>query len=690
MIVKECKLLGTVLSANNMQYTIPVYQRRYAWDESNCKTLFDDIKELKGNDNTHFLGVLVYIKDKYCDAHEPECIVIDGQQRLMTMLLFLKALYELAEDDSLKSKIKAYMFNGNPSTEQYKPKMRPNAADCDFLRLDDLSGCKNPNIEKNYNFFKAEIKKYIDDPDINPETVLDAAERLRVVTIQIMEEEDDPQLVFNSLNSTGVKLKPYDMIRNYLFMNIQNSEKLYEKYWKKLESLLDNGNDLETFFFHYMTFKTGEQIKRDQVYEKFKAYTENGSGFRGCKEDVLKDLVYYAEIYKAFISDDKSYGESVADTLYYIRFLEQTTCYPFLLGVFDDYKNKCIDNKVLADTLQLIFTYLLRRMVCERSSGSLRGFFRRMYKNVFDSGIRKNTYFDSINTYLRTLDTKDAMPEDEEFKQKLTETNLYNGKVNLCHFILLDIENNFSKETVNDDKLTIEHIMPQTPNNDWDYIDPEAQKRFCHVLGNLTLTGSNSELSNNGFLKKKKIYDDSKVTILNKDVVSETVWDIGNIVSRGERLAKIVIEHYKLFDKNSNINFNGDADLTECGFDDAGKLSHKKPHYFVFDDVAHQLPKKSWRLLLLSVAKVLDERHPEKTLELAREGAYPLADTKSDKWGHEKLRERAYISTNFGSADCIKYIGLLMDMYGEDRPLFKYYIKGKFEEDEADNDDENE
>lgn len=501
-------MLRDFIGANKVLFRIPVYQRNYDWSESNCNRLLDDIFTIIDTEEKHFLGTVVFMAAKSGGFALQEYTIIDGQQRLTTLMLMLKALSKISIvcGDPCFSEIEEQYLHNKYCDEEYKVKLKPVKTDNEqFLLL--LNGKEEEMDEEchiflNYQLCKKRFEHWT-EKGISPSQILDALTKLEIVEIVLTKGEDDPQIIFESINSTGLELSSSDLIRNFLLMNAENQETLYEQYWLPIEKALRDKTDysnLDQFFMQYLVFKTGQPVNARRLYEQFvKLFKEN----QYTQEEVLRELKYYSEIFKSFIYGNSDYSKQVNDTLKKIRMLKQTTCYPFLLHVFDDYKHSIISEAVLEKVLQFILTYLLRRMVCGIQSNTLRGLFTYLYNRIYKVEANKEKYYESLNKFLFTVYSKDAVPSSAEFERALQTANIF-GNPALCKFLLLDIENGDSKETLQADNLTIEHIMPQTLSADWKYILPEDHEEFLHTLGNLSVTGYNSEMSNKSFAEKRK------------------------------------------------------------------------------------------------------------------------------------------------------------------------------------------
>ena len=677
-------MLRDFIGTNKVLFRIPVYQRNYDWSESNCNRLLDDIYGIMQSGDKHFLGTIVFMAAKSGGFALQEYIIIDGQQRLTTLMLILKALSVVAESvgDDCYHEIEEQYLHNKYCDEEFKVKLKPIKSDNNQFtllledKIDEMD--EDTHIYHNFMLCKERFERWA-ERGINPSQVLDALTKLEIVEIVLTKGEDDPQVIFESINSTGLELSNADLIRNYLLMNADDQEKLYENYWLYIEKTLRNKMDysnLDAFFMQYIVYKTSKPVNSRQLYNSFvKLFKDSGYS----QESILKELRYYAEIFGAFVYGSAKYSERINRLLYRLRVLNQTTCYPFLLHVFDDYHQGVINEETVEKILQFILAYLLRRMVCGVPSNTLRGLFTYLYNRIFKVASNKQKYYETINKFLFTVSSKDVIPSAGEFERALQKANIY-GNNALCRFLLLDIENGDSKEILQAENLTIEHIMPQTLSADWSHIRPEEHEEYLHTLGNLSVTGYNSELSNKSFAEKQDIIrENSKAVILNSDVLDKESWNIATIQARAKRLAGIVMTRYKI-DRivDDSIEFEYIETLT---LDDYDEVTGKKLVSFkLFGETYRQ---NKYALMLLDVIKLLDKKSPGKLQTLA-ENNYSFNSTKRKhvhlnidgsgmRWPW-KVADGIYLEANLSAWSCIRFIENLLSEFGFEKDQFSFNI----------------
>ena len=677
-------MLRDFIGTNKVLFRIPVYQRNYDWSESNCNRLLDGIYDIMQSGDKHFLGTIVFMAAKSGGFALQEYIIIDGQQRLTTLMLILKALSVVAESvgDDCYHEIEEQYLHNKYCDEEFKVKLKPIKSDNNQFtllledKIDEMD--EDTHIYHNFMLCKERFERWA-ERGINPSQVLDALTKLEIVEIVLTKGEDDPQVIFESINSTGLELSNADLIRNYLLMNADDQEKLYENYWLYIEKTLRNKMDysnLDAFFMQYIVYKTSKPVNSRQLYNSFvKLFKDSGYS----QESILKELRYYAEIFGAFVYGSAKYSERINRLLYRLRVLNQTTCYPFLLLVFDDYHQGVIDEETVEKILQFILAYLLRRMVCGVPSNTLRGLFTYLYNRIFKVASNKQKYYETLNKFLFTVSSKDVIPSAGEFERALQKANIY-GNNALCRFLLLDIENGDGKEILQAENLTIEHIMPQTLSADWSHIRPEEHEEYLHTLGNLSVTGYNSELSNKSFAEKQDIIrENSKAVILNSDVLDKESWNIATIQARAKRLAGIVMTRYKI-DRivDDSIEFEYIETLT---LDDYDEVTGKKLVSFkLFGETYRQ---NKYALMLLDVIKLLDKKSPGKLQTLA-ENNYSFNSTKRKhvhlnidgsgmRWPW-KVADGIYLEANLSAWSCIRFIENLLSEFGFEKDQFSFNI----------------
>lgn len=381
--------------------------------------------------------------------------------------------------------------------------------------------------------------------------ILEGIKKLEIVEIILDKlQGDEPQKIFESINSTGLELSLADLIRNYLLMDDENQDELYEEYWLEIEKNVGYRN-LGDFVINFLNSQITGSVNSKNAYRLFKEHCQNNGLSH---KDVLTALRGTSKYYGAFIGEIECYSARVTKYLNAFNMIKQTTVLPLLFRVFDDYEARNIDENTLCSVLECLLTYFVRTNACEINKNMAK-FMKSLYDRVIDGNYEH--YYERFVMFLNDIRANDRMPTDKEFREALIYRPLY--KKNICKYLLSVIENS-TKEHIDVSNLTIEHILPQKENAAvWkkevgaDY--GRVYETYLHTLGNLTITGHNSELGTKAFEEKKKIIrQNSKANILNREVLSADTWTEKSILHRAEILADILIEEFKYIEIHSDTN----------------------------------------------------------------------------------------------------------------------------------------
>lgn len=598
-------LFSDVLEKNKRVFKVPVYQRNYDWSNIQCEKLFQDIMKANERNCQHFTGTIVYIDDINGGSGLNEVLIIDGQQRITTMYILLKALYDASKGVSVRieSEIEEVMFNRH-CDEVYKVKLKPVKSDNEQLMLlikdkvDKMD--RNSNVYKNYITFRNLIEETL-SVGLELNDILNGIKKLEIVEIILDKlQGDEPQKIFESINSTGLELSLADLIRNYLLMDDDRQDELYEDYWLEIEKNVGYRN-LGDFVINFLNSQISKSVNSKNAYRLFKEHCEENNLTH---EDTLKKLKRTSKYYGAFIGENKYYSDEITKYLNAFYTIKQTTVLPLLFRIFDDYEDENIDETTLCKVLDYLLTYLVRITACEINK-NLSKFMKSMYDRVIDGNY--DNYYEKFVSFLNDLRANDRMPTDKEFEYALIYKPLY--KKTICKFVLSVIENS-TKEHIDVSNLTIEHILPQKENAAvWKKEVGEnyssVYEVYLHTLGNLTITGHNSELGTKSFSEKKKIIkENSKANILNKEVLSADKWNETSIINRAKILANMLIKEFEYVDVHSEIN---EVNELSFGVNSGMDFSDTKPEGFVL--VGEYTKVTSWADLLtkfISVAYDLD------------------------------------------------------------------------------------
>ncbi|MFT2678321.1 DUF262 domain-containing protein [Helicobacter pylori] len=505
-------LLKFIKGNQKNQLVIPIYQRLYSWEKEQCKQLWDDIIKIGGNDKMdgHFIGSILYVLDRITHSNNA-LFIIDGQQRLTTITLLLIALRN-HWSDKRKEIEDNYLINSDKDGDK-KFRLILSEPDKDtLLYLIDKDKRKpsepSSKIVENFKLFEEWIRKNTG----KLETIFKGLEKLMIVYIALKKEKYDPQLIFESMNSKGMELAQTDLIRNYILMGLEpeKQEIFYKKYWRAMEEDFKQNETLfNQFVRHYLTIKTRDIPKINKVYVALKDYRQKeGIGI----EDLLKDLQKYCG-YFCQIVFKKEADKDLNKALGFLVDLEMDVIYPLLLELYSDYSDGVLSKADFIPIIALIESYICRRAVCGLGTNSLNKVFPSFTKHI-----QKDEYFKSLKAYFGSLTEKQRFPNNDEFKNLFITIDFYKFKKNMYFFKRL--ENFDTKEPVNTQECTIEHIMPKKPMEGWERDlgenFQEIHNKYLHTIGNLTLTGYNNEYSNKSFQGKQgmeKGYKDSPLRL---------------------------------------------------------------------------------------------------------------------------------------------------------------------------------
>ncbi|KNE17506.1 DUF262 and DUF1524 domain-containing protein [Helicobacter pylori] len=498
MEAEATPLLKFIKDNQNNQLVIPIYQRVYSWEKEQCKQLWDDIIKIGGDDKMdgHFIGSILYVLDGITHSNNA-LLIIDGQQRLTTITLLLTALRD-HWSDKRKEIEDHYLINSDKGGDK-KFRLILSESDKDtLLSLIDKDRRKpsepSSKIMENFKLFE----EWVSNTD-KLETIFKGLEKLMIVEIALEKGKDDPQLIFESMNSKGMELTQTDLIRNYIVMEteIEKQEGFYNKYWRAMEEdFKQNKKWFDRFVRHYLTIKTREIPNIKKVYVELKDYRQKeGIGI----EDLLKDLQKYCG-YFCQIVFKKETDKDLNKALGFLVDLEMDVIYSLLLELYSDYSDGVLSNDDFRRSIALIESYICRRAVCGLGTNSLNKVFPSFAKHI-----QKNEYFKSLKAHFGYLTNNQRFPNNDEFKNLFITIDFYKFKKNKYFFERL--ENFDREERVYTREYTIEHIMPQKLTEEWEKDlgenFKEIHNKYLHTIGNLTLTGYNPEYSNKSFQEKQ-------------------------------------------------------------------------------------------------------------------------------------------------------------------------------------------
>ncbi len=686
MKANELKL-NKFLSQSDTHFVIPVYQRNYDWTLGQCKQLLFDILNVGSEDKNpaHFIGSIVFIHDdEYSTADITELTIIDGQQRLTTVTLIYLVLYNVAKElkkESLVNKInEQYLINKFAGDDEEKLKLRPTENNDQALKFllrgeipEEYSDFSR--VIENYNFFKNRISEE------NFDVVLKGLSKLMFVEISLNKEKDDPQRIFESLNSTGLELSEADLIRNYILMGLSRSkqDKVYKSYWSIIEQRAKdeskNINKVSDFIRDYLTIKNKKIPNKNKVYQEFKEKISLNDYEE--LEIILKEIKEYSKHYNKLLNPTNEKDIEIRKHLKYINRLEINVSYPFLLQIYSDFEKSVIDKVTLIKIFELVQSFTWRRFILGLGTNALNKIFMRLYEDVDETN-----YYDSLCLSLIVKKGSQRFPKNSELLNRLKEKDVYNIKSKNRVYLLERLENHLNKETVTIDsnsEITIEHIFPQKPDVKWKINLPEDEffqlkENYLNTISNLTLSGNNGRLGNKIFIEKRDMNIDNQEQgykysrlWLNRFLSKQEKWGVQEIEERFIILSERFIDIWQY----PTIELSEEIDYSEVNIFDAEEPKGKKLEYAIFFDGKLEIKKISD--LYKEIINQLFDLQPQTffTTELGDK----LGITKHKDTLRQPLaiNETYFIESNLDSNGKFDRIMKALEVFGfEDELIIKY------------------
>ena len=598
---------------SDKRFIIPLYQRNYDWKEENCEQLFQDLLKMHHSDRkSHFFGSIV----SNIQSGTEDRFIIDGQQRITTVSLMLIAMVNAykagdiqATDSKLVDKIfKRYLVDEYQEDER-KVKLKPIKKDMDafdsLLYKPKDQYIKGSNVTRNYEFFYDKITK----SGLTMDELFETIKKLEVINIKL-DEDDDPQLIFESLNSTGLDLSEADKIRNYLLMSLAPAEQddLYTRYWNPIEE--STKYDPSSFVRDYLTMKQGKIGRIDKIYFIFKEYAENEKTSRA---ELLEEMHHYAKIYSQI--DNANMGvDKINRKLNQVRTLDSTVAYPFYMAFFDYAEKNSLSDEEKYRVLDIVESYWARRIICNLPSNALNKVFATLHRDVINNLSKavegtNPTYTDVLIYLLLKKGRSSVFPKDDEVKEDFATRQVYKMPTNLRMFILERMENRDSKEChdvvkqLTEKTVSIEHIMPQTLSDKWkDALGEEWERihqQYLHTMANLTLTGYNSQYSNLTFIEKRdmeKGFNDSAFR-LNNYVKSCNQWTEAEMKQRQHDLLEVFM---RLWPMPSTTFEPAKREIESASIeDDDFEFTGKKIQGYFYHNVHYSV--NTWKEMLIQM-----------------------------------------------------------------------------------------
>ncbi|MCV2894574.1 DUF262 and DUF1524 domain-containing protein [Lentibacter sp. XHP0401] len=553
MKATHAHLLKFINSAT--QFVIPIYQRTYSWTEKECQQLWGDIRKAGNTDHipVHFLGSVVYIEESLSNASSrAPLLVIDGQQRLTSVTLLLAALARKVGDDepfdgfSFKKIRNRYLLDPDETGER-QFKLLLSQTDRETLNAlvqgNALPDLKSRRLSENFDLFC----RWLDQDKGAVAEICAGLAKLMIVDVALSRDHDNPQLIFESMNSTGKKLSQADLIRNFVLMGLEPDlqTRLYEQYWRRMEEGFGQSayaSHFDGFMRHYLTVVTGSIPRLDDVYEAYKLYAHEQLAHARDIEDLVREVWEFSSCFRALALGQEK-NPQLAMGFNDLRELKVDVAYPFLLEVYRDFEAGLLNADEFLEIVRLVESYVFRRAICAVPTNSMNKTFA-----TFGRSLKKDRYLESVKAHFLTMKSYRRFPVDDEFIARMQDRDLYNFRSRA--YWLRRFENFGRKERVHIDDYTIEHIMPQNEilpkpwrdalGDDWS----EIQAKWLHTLGNLTLTAYNSEYSDKSFDQKRDMEGGFKESPLrvSRGLAQLEKWDENAIKARANTMAKHAAE----------------------------------------------------------------------------------------------------------------------------------------------------
>ncbi|KXA29672.1 hypothetical protein HMPREF3229_01298 [Peptoniphilus harei] len=684
--------LYSYMEGPNHRYIIPVYQRRYDWKIENCKQLYNDLLRLTNNsEGNHFFGSIV--SDVVGAGSITEYHIIDGQQRLTTVTLLLLAIAKLVEkgevysyEMDLSNQIMERFIISKWAKEDDRIKLIPVKRDRQALNSlifgEEDEYVENSNLTINFKYFYERLKK---DSNLIDE-IYSAIQRLQVISITL-EKGDDAQLIFESLNSTGLALSEGDKIRNFILMNLPLDEqnKYFEKYWIKIEDLTNKR--IDNFVRNYLSIKTFSTPTMTKVYFEFKEYVNKHND---SLEKLLEDMLRYSKFYKKLLDGESGFNNRDLDSaMFNFMKMDRTVTEPFFMEIFSLQDEGKLNLDDLIGIYEIIESYLFRRNICGVGTNALNKIFLNLNKDIIRYDGSTDKYVEKLKYNLINKRDSGRFPKDEEFYENLNNKEIYLMRGGFKNYLFNKIENYKTVETkdiynhLDDGTYSIEHIMPQKLNDDWfeelgDNAE-EIHEKWIHKLGNLTITGYNSDMGNSSFTKKrdgKHGFKKSGIR-MNQDLALLDSWGEEEIEKRQKDLLNLSV--YEIW-KYPTTNFElqrEDLEYTSLADDD---YDLKGKRILKINFRGEESSFKNWVDAFIFVIKILHEEDKSQLINLVREEprdilGYSFSNNYNAFHNYEKIDENIFVSTNNNTNTKIKILGKLFGLYDEDPNNLIFYFE---------------
>lgn len=654
----EDKPLLKLMDGSDNRFIIPVYQRNYDWGEPQCEQLYSDLIDInRYNRASHFFGCIVRTQSKGGKADE--YLIIDGQQRITTICLIFLAMYWnikngnlIAHDDKLSEKIFKKFIVDEYEVKEKKIRLKLNkedrAAFDHLVDFGDEGDFHTSNVVVNYKYFYEELQKL----PFSVDDFYEAIKKLVVIDI-FLGDEDDPQLIFESLNSTGLDLTEADKIRNYVLMGLEEEkqDKYYTNYWSYIEKDCSGNKELDNFIRDYLTLKspTGEIPKFQGIYSAFKKFSEGKD-----IEEILVEMKKYAAVYSKIQKADVGSPDANA-IMARINYLDQTVTYSYLMGVISYAEETNMSEEELTKILSCIEIFVFRRLICGYPTNALNKIFATLHQQVLKNKKDDVSYYDVLVFLLENRKKTIIFPNDDEFLQNFLNKPIYTMRPKSRTYIFDRLENGNSKEKndiikyVERGDLSVEHIMPQILTKNWeealgpDYI--RIHDQWLHTIANLTLTGYNSQYSNRTFAEKKADKNGfaNSGLRLNQYIAQFDKWTEEELKKRQEKIKgmAIVIWPYPITSYKPVIRPDDEVSIGDEEFSFTGRKIKQ------FSFLGTPYPVVDWTDALVSIFKLFYELDPEVLVSEAKnkDNTWIVTDNADGLITRKKISENVWVVT---------------------------------------------
>lgn len=659
--------VGRFIGNSDTVFIIPPFQRNYSWDEEQCCELFDDIIDSIKKEKSHYIGNIVYYVGENDRASFSEYILIDGQQRITSILILLCAIRSKLSSDEAKKLERKYLINEDETDEKYRVKLKQTENDLRVfekiishreLTIEE----KNNRIFKNYSYFLERIADFDEKEALN---FYNAIAQLDIVDLNLKIEKDleAVQKIFEKINSTGKELSPADLIRNYLLIsnNTAEQQRLYSDYWVKIEELFNDKEDISEFAKHYLITKRGIWVEEKKMYSTFKLYFDNTGTM---KEDILIEILKLAKYYNWFLEENCP-DEKINIILKELNVLKSDDMYSLLMVIFEKIYES--NREMLRNILDLLCDFMIRYRIVSPANGSA-----DIRKTIFTllSKITNNeidlTYDNILFELSNSPSPGGRFPDDKEFKESLKKyVNTSYAKALLFKLEYKEVKN----IEVDIRKVTVEHLMPQTLSDEWKaYLGGDSESSliyntYINNIGNLALLSRplNSENSNAIWDKKKKNIMDAQF-ILTNSIDKDCKWNDVAILNRGNQIIELSLKHIKgpidrkrdfeTIEVTENCS-SGIYKASDINFDVTGRYIKS----IIYNNVPYSL--KGWFELVGMTTKILNEVDSNKLDDVIKQNKIHKSGFKQAYYfGNDPIicREKKYLVSPYEVEDANCYV----------------------------------